>query len=64
MEKFFGRKRKNNRTQQIRKFREKFKGRIKKVMIIDLEKEGIVEGIEIIPAWKFLLNWQEFTIRR
>lgn len=41
---------------QIRKFRKEFKSRIKKVMIIDLEKEGIVEGIEIIPAWKFLLN--------
>jgi len=25
-------------------------------MIIDMEKKGIVEGIEIIPAWKFLLN--------
>ncbi|KAB2947775.1 MAG: Archaeal ATPase [Candidatus Methanoperedens nitroreducens] len=41
---------------QIRKFREEFKGRIKKAIIIDLEKEGVVEDIEIIPAWKFLLN--------
>lgn len=41
---------------QIRKFRKKFKGRVKKAMIIDVEKEGINEDIEIIPAWKFLLN--------
>lgn len=41
---------------QIRKFNEKFKGKVKKAIIIDMEKEGIVEDVEIIPAWKFLLN--------
>ncbi len=41
---------------QIKKFREEFKGRIKKTMIIDMEKEGMIEDVEIIPAWKFLLR--------
>lgn len=41
---------------QIRKFNDKFKGRIKKAIMIDMEKEGTVEGVEIIPAWKFLLG--------
>jgi len=40
---------------QIKKFKEEFKGRVKKTMIIDIEKEGTVEDVEIIPAWKFLL---------
>ncbi len=41
---------------QIRKFIEEFKGRVKKAMIIDMEKEGTVEDVEIMPAWKFLLR--------
>ncbi|MDD5616973.1 MAG: hypothetical protein PHH85_12330 [Candidatus Methanoperedens sp.] len=41
---------------QIRKFNDKFKGRVKKAIMIDMEKEGTVEDVEIIPAWKFLLR--------
>ena len=41
---------------QIRKFNDKFKGRVKKAIIIDMEKEGTVEDVEIIPAWKYLLS--------
>jgi predicted AAA+ superfamily ATPase len=40
---------------QIKKFAKKFKGKVKKAMVVDIEKEGKTEGIEIIPAWKFLL---------
>jgi len=42
-------------AKQIKKFIEKFKGRVKKPMIVDMEKEGKSDSIQIIPAWKFLL---------
>jgi predicted AAA+ superfamily ATPase len=29
---------------------------VKKTIIIDMEKEGTIEDIKIIPAWKFLLR--------
>lgn len=35
---------------------ERFSKKISKCIIIDLEKEGEENGIEIIPAWKFLLR--------
>jgi hypothetical protein len=41
---------------QIKKFREEFKSRVKNTIIIDMEKEGTIEDIKIIPAWKFLLQ--------
>lgn len=40
---------------QIKKFIGKFGERVEKPMIVDLESEGQTDGIEIIPAWKFLL---------
>lgn len=42
-------------VKQVRKFIEKYKGKVKKAVILDIEKEGIVDDIEIIPIWKFLL---------
>lgn len=42
-------------VKQVRKFIEKYKGKVKKAVIVDMEKEGKVDDIEIIPIWKFLL---------
>ncbi len=42
-------------VKQVRKFIEKYKGKVKKAVILDIEKEGKVDDIEIIPIWKFLL---------
>lgn len=42
-------------VKQILKFREKFKGKLRKAVIVDMEKEGQVEEMAIIPAWKFVL---------
>lgn len=42
-------------VKQVRKFVEKYKGKVKKAVIVDVEKEGKVDDIEIIPIWKFLL---------
>ncbi len=42
-------------VKQVRKFIEKYKGKVKKAVIVDVEKEGKVDDIEIIPIWKFLL---------
>ncbi len=41
---------------QIKKLIEKYNEKIKKAIILDLEKEGKKDNIEIIPIWKFLLN--------
>ena len=41
---------------QVKKFIEKYNKKIKRVIILDLEKEGKKDNIEIIPIWKFLLN--------
>ena len=49
-------KRAEKDVKQIKKFIEKFKGRVKKAILVDMENEGKVERIEIIPAWKFLLT--------
>lgn len=42
-------------VKQVRKFIEKYKSKVKKAVIVDIEKEGKVDDIEIIPIWKFLL---------
>jgi len=42
-------------VKQIKKFIEKFKGKVKKPMVVDMEKEGKTNDIKTIPAWKFLL---------
>lgn len=41
---------------QIKKLREKFRGKVRHAVMVDLEKEGKSEDIPIIPAWKFLLG--------
>ncbi len=43
-------------VKQVKKFVEKFGNKVKKVIIIDMEKEGKTDSVEIIPAWKFLLT--------
>lgn len=48
-------KKKEKDTKQIKKFREKFREKAGKSIIIDLEKER-TDGIAVIPAWKFLLD--------
>lgn len=42
-------------AKQIRKFVSKFGKRVKEKIIVDLETDGKIDDIEIIPAWKFLL---------
>jgi len=56
-------KRTEKDAKQVRKFIEKFESRVKKTMIVDMEKEGKVDDIEIIPAWKFILErrWVQET---
>lgn len=49
-------KKTKNDAKQVKKFIKKFRGKIKKAIIVDLEEEGKVDDIEIIPAWKFLLT--------
>ena len=49
-------KRAQKDVKQIKKFIEKFEGKVKKAILVDMENEGKVERIEIIPAWKFLLT--------
>lgn len=41
---------------QIRKLREKFAGKVRNTVIVDMEKEGKTDNIPIIPIWKFLLD--------
>lgn len=41
---------------QIRKFKEKFTTKVRDAVIVDMEKEGKVDNVPIIPAWKFLLR--------
>lgn len=41
---------------QIKKFVKKFGKKVKKVLIVSLEKEEKIGNIEIIPIWKFLLQ--------
>ncbi len=41
---------------QIKKLKEKFGAKVRHAIMVDLEKEGNIEGIAIIPAWKFLLE--------
>lgn len=43
-------------AKQIKKFRETFKNKVGKTVIVDMEKEGKIDKAEIIPAWKFLLK--------
>ncbi len=41
---------------QVKKLKEKFGDRVRHAVIVDTEKEGSIEGVSIIPAWKFLLE--------
>jgi predicted AAA+ superfamily ATPase len=43
-------------VKQVKRFIDKFGKRVKKAMILDIEEEGKIEGIEILPIWKFLLR--------
>ena len=41
---------------QIKKFREKFAGKARNAVIVDMEKERKTDNVATIPAWKFLLH--------
>ena len=43
-------------VKQVKRFIDKFGKRVKKALILDIEEEGKIEGIEILPIWKFLLG--------
>ena len=43
-------------VKQVKRFIDTFGKRVKKAMILDIEDEGEIEGIEILPIWKFLLR--------
>jgi len=43
-------------VKQVKRFIDKFGKRVKKALILDIEEEGTIEGIEILPIWKFLLR--------
>jgi predicted AAA+ superfamily ATPase len=43
-------------VKQVKRFIDKFGKKVKKAMILDIEEEGKIEGIEILPIWKFLLR--------
>ncbi len=43
-------------VKQIKKLKEKFAGKVRKAIIVDMEKEGETNDVAIIPAWKFLLG--------
>ncbi len=46
-------------VKQIKKLKEKFRGKVGKAIIVDMEKEGKTDGVEIIPAWRFLLYFKD-----
>ncbi len=56
-------KRTEKDLKQVRKFIGKFESKVKKTMIVDMEKEGKLGEVEIIPAWKFILErrWLQET---
>jgi predicted AAA+ superfamily ATPase len=41
---------------QLTKFKKKFKNKVKEAIIVSMENESEVDGIKIIPCWKFLLG--------
>ncbi len=45
------------KTKQLEHFNHAFPGKVKKMVIVDFESEGLQGDIQIISAWKFLLFW-------
>ncbi len=48
-------KRMGGDAKQLKKLSEKFGKKVKKSIIVDMENEGKAGGINIMPAWKFIL---------
>ncbi|NOQ38524.1 AAA family ATPase [archaeon] len=46
-------------VKQIKKYLDKFGSKVRNSMIVTLEEEGVVDGVNIVPAWKLMLGIDE-----
>lgn len=49
-------KKSSKSVKQIKKYQKKFGDSIRRAMVVTLEEEGVMDGVSVVPAWKFLLG--------